>query len=137
MSDGAGYSGTALPKKLGIRAGVRVALVGAPQEMLPLLEPLPEGVRVLRRLSHELDVILFFTSRRKELDERFDRLRRALTRDGSLWIAWPKRASGVATDLTENVVREVALARGLVDTKVCAIDEVWSGLKLVRRLRDR
>jgi hypothetical protein len=132
-----GYSGRDLPTKLGIREAARVALIGAPPDVQPLLPPLPPGVRVIRRLSRELDVILFFTSRRTELEERFDRLRRALVSDGSLWVAWPKRASGVDTDLTENVVREIALARGLVDTKVCAIDEVWSGLRLVRRLRDR
>ena len=133
----AGYSGTPLPRKLGIKPAQRVAFPGAPNGFERLLGELPGGVEVRSRARGELDVIVFFTRRRAELERRFDALRRALDPAGGLWIAWPKRSSSLATDLTEDVVREVALARGLVDNKVCAIDETWSGLRLVIRLRDR
>jgi hypothetical protein len=132
-----GYSETHLSKKLGIKAGTRVALIAAPAELTALLEPLPKGVRLHRRLASNIDLIVFFVTGRSQLDARFDRLETAFARDGALWVAWPKRASGVKTDLTENVIREIALGRGLVDTKVCAISDVWSGLRLVRRLIDR
>ena len=134
---GAGYSGTPLPKKLGIKEDARVALVGAPPEAAALIEPLPPGVVLRSWLRGEADVIVFFTRQRGVLEQRLDALVAKLARDGSLWVAWPKRASGVETDMTENVVREVALPRGLVDTKVCAISDVWSGLRLVRRLANR
>jgi hypothetical protein len=133
----AGYSRTPLPKKLGIKEGARVALVGAPPEAAALVAPVPPGVVLRSQLRSEADVIVFFTRRRRELEQRFEGLVAKLERDGSLWIAWPKRASGVETDMTENVVREVALPRGLVDTKVAAISDVWSGLRLVRRLENR
>jgi hypothetical protein len=133
----AGYSGTPLPKKLGIAEGSRVVLVGAPPEAAALIAPLPPGVVLRSQLRSEADVIVFFARRRRDLEQRFDALVAKLDRDGSLWIAWPKRASGVETDMTENVVRDVALPRGLVDTKVCAISDVWSGLRLVRRLENR
>ena len=132
-----GYSGTPLPRKLGIKLAHRVAFPGAPDGFERLLGALPEGVEVRSRARGPLDVIVFFSRRRAELERRFDALRRALDPAGGLWIAWPKRSSAVATDLTEDVVREVALERGLVDNKVCAIDETWSGLRLVIRLRDR
>jgi hypothetical protein len=132
-----GYSGTPLPRKLGIKEASRVALVGAPPEASALIAPLPPGAVLRTRLRGEADVIVFFTRRRAELEARFDPLVSKLERDGSLWVAWPKRASGVETDMTENVVREVALPRGLVDTKVCAISDVWSGLRLVRRRENR
>jgi DUF3052 family protein len=133
----AGYSGTPLPKKLGIKEDARVALVAAPPEAAGLLQPLPPGVTLRTRLRGESDVIVFFARRRNELEARFDALVAKLERDGSLWIAWPKRASGVETDMTESVVRDVALPRGLVDTKVAAISEIWSGLRLVRRRENR
>jgi hypothetical protein len=133
----AGYSGTPLPTKLGIKPGARVVLVAAPPEAQTLIAPLPERAVMRSQLRGEADVIVCFAPRRRDLDRRFGALERALARDGSLWIAWPKRASGVETDLTESVVREVGLAHGLVDTKVCAISDVWSGLRFVRRLRDR
>jgi len=139
MSAGsAGYSGTPLPHKLGIARGARVALVRAPEGFLAqTLGPLPEDVRVTRRAQGSFDVIVAFFVEREELARRLPRLREALLPAGGLWIAWPKRASGVATDLSDNVVRELGLAAGLVDNKVCAIDEVWSALRLVWRLRDR
>lgn len=133
----AGYSGTPLPKKLGITAGARVAFPGAPDGFSALLGDLPDGVSVRRQVRGPLDVIVFFTRSRKELTARLPRLRAALEPAGGLWIAWPKRASGVATDVTEDVVRELGLAAKLVDNKVCAIDATWSGLRLVIRRADR
>jgi hypothetical protein len=134
----AGYSGTPLPKKLGIKPGSRVALVAAPGGFVEsTLQPLPDEVEVRSRARGPLDVIVYFTKRRAELERRFDSLAGALDRAGALWVAWPKGTSGVATDLTENVVRDVALPKGLVDTKVAAIDDVWSGLKLVIRVENR
>jgi hypothetical protein len=133
----AGYSATPLTKKLGIKPGHRVAFPGAPSGFDETLGDLPDGARVRSRAAGKLDVIVFFTTTRGELERRFDPLKRALDPSGGLWIAWPKRASGVATDLTEDEVREVGLERGLVDNKVCAIDETWSGLRLVYRVADR
>jgi hypothetical protein len=133
-----GYSGTALPKKLGIRPGARLALVRAPEDFDATLGELPGGVVVARRLTRgAVDVIVAFFVERAALERRLPSLRGALDPAGGLWIAWPKRTSGVETDLGEGVVRELGLAAGLVDNKVCAIDEVWSGLRFVYRLRDR
>ena len=128
---GAGYSGTPLWRKLGVREGHRLALLDAPDD-LPLAD-LPAGVDLRRRLGGELDVIVVFTTRRADLARRWPAFLRALVVDGGLWVAWPKRASGVATDMTEDVVREVALPTGMVDNKVCAIDGTWSGLRCVLR----
>jgi hypothetical protein len=133
----AGYSGAPLPKKLGIREDTRLALVGAPDGFERTLAPLPEGVAISTRVSAPLDVILFFTARRSELERRFAKLARALEAAGGLWIAWPKKSSGVATDLDQNAVMEVGLATGMVDNKVCAIDDTWSGLRFVVRREDR
>jgi hypothetical protein len=133
----AGYSGTPLVKKLGIRQGHRVAFVSDPSGFDELIGDLPEEVTVKSRLRGPLDVIVFFTKRRAELARRLPALRRAMDPAAGLWIAWPKRASGVETDLTEDAVRELALANRLVDNKVAAIDETWSGLRLVIRLEDR
>jgi len=125
-----GYSGTPLPQKLGIKAGHRVVVVGtAPSGFLP-------DVEVRRRLG-PADVIVAFFIERSDLERRLPALERSIFPAGGLWVAWPKRASGVATDLTEDVLREVALPRGLVDNKVCAIDETWSGLRLVWRKERR
>ncbi len=124
----AGYSGTPLPRKLGIAPGTRLALVGAPEGIDATLGELPDGVRVARPGRGHADVLLFFTVERGALRRRIAALERRIEPDGTLWVAWPKRASGVPTDMTEDVVREVALPRGLVDNKVCAIDETWSGL---------
>ena len=133
----AGYSGTPLAKKLGIKEGHRVAFPSAPAGFAELLGELPDGVEVKSRASGPLDVIVFFTKRRAELERRLPALRRAMDPAAGLWIAWPKRASGVETDMTEDVARELGLANRLVDNKVCAIDETWSGLRLVIRLEDR
>ena len=131
----AGYSGTPLPKKLGIKPGHRVLLLGAPEGFS--LGELPEAVRVVRSLRGEADVIVSFHLERRDLERRMPALRTAMVPNAGLWIAWPKRASKVPTDLDENVVRALALANTLVDNKVAAIDEVWSGLRLVIRVRDR
>ena len=133
-----GYSGTPLPRKLGIKPGHRLLLQSAPERFeVETLGELPEGVEVRRRPSGTADVIVAFLERKAELARRLPALRERMEPAAGLWIAWPKRASGVATDLTEDVVRELALANALVDNKVCAIDETWSGLRLVIRLRDR
>jgi hypothetical protein len=135
---GAGYSGTPLPRKLGIKPGARLALIGAPDGFDSTLGSLPEAVTVGRRLGRRpFDVIVAFFLRRALLERRLAELAAALEPAGGLWIAWPKRASGVVTDVTEDVVRTLGLTAGLVDNKVCAIDDIWSGLRLVYRLRDR
>ena len=136
-SSAAGYSGTPLPRKLGIRPGARLALIGAPDGFDAVLDALPDGVQVRTRLRGRFDVIVAFATRRAVLVRRLDALTRALEPDGGLWLAWPKRSSGFATDLTETDVRALGLATGLVDNKVCAIDETWSGLRFVYRVADR
>jgi hypothetical protein len=137
VSGAAGDSGTPLPRKLGMKEGSRVAVLSAPDDFDATLGPLPDGVVVRRRLRGPLDVVVFFTTSRAKLDRRIDALRAALDPAGRLWVAWPKRASGVATDVTESVVREIALAHRLVDNKVAAVDATWSGLQLVIRVADR
>jgi len=135
----AGYSSTPLAKKLGIKAGHRLALVDAPDDFEFLLVDLPDTTIVRRTLrgKQPFDTMVFFIRSEEELARRFLPLSRRLATAGGLWIAWPKKASGVPTDLTENVVRRIGLAAGLVDNKVCAIDATWSGLRFVRRLADR
>jgi hypothetical protein len=135
VTDSAGYSGTPLPRKLGIAEGTRVLLIGAPDGFD--LGPLP-GVELHRRAGRSpYDVVLLFAPDLAHLVRRFAPARDRLTVAGGLWACWPKRASGVATDLTDNVVRAHGLATGLVDVKVAAIDATWSGMKFVVRLRDR
>ena len=135
----AGYSGTPLPKKLGIKPGHRVALVEAPSNFLDVLGVLPEEVRIIGGLrgTKPFDVMIWFVTRRSVLSKRFSSIADRLDPVGRLWVAWPKRASGVATDVNGNVVREALLTSGLVDNKVCAIDETWSGLRGVVRVKDR
>jgi hypothetical protein len=129
----AGYSGTPLAKKLGFKPGFSAAYVNAPDDFAALLGELPDGVTVRRQLRGPLDLVVCFVIARRDLEKRLPALRRALAPAGMLWIAWPKRASDVGTDMTEDVVRDVALPTGLVDTKVAAIDATWSGLRLVVR----
>jgi hypothetical protein len=129
----AGYSGTPLVKKLGVKPGMKVVVLGAPDDFAATLGPLPEGVAVATRLGGSKDMVILFTTERAVLEQRLDALRRAIAPDGMVWVAWPKKAAKVPTDMTEDVVREVVLPTGLVDVKVCAIDEVWSGLKIVIR----
>ena len=135
----AGYSGTPLPKKLGIKEGHRVALAGAPEDFARTLGELPPGAVLVRHPEDKepYDVVVLFVTSAAQLRRRFGVLARRLTLDGGLWVAWPKKASGVETDLSESVVRAVGLDEGLVDNKVCAIDDVWSGLRLVIRVQDR
>jgi hypothetical protein len=133
----AGYSDTPLAKKLGINEGARVAFLQAPDGFDGTVAPLPDGVGVAREARPGLDIVVFFTRARGELQERIEELRAAIAPAGGLWVGWPKRSSGVETDMTEDVVREVALPLGLVDNKVCAIDETWSGLRLVIRMENR
>jgi hypothetical protein len=134
----AGYSGTPLPKKLGIKPGHRLLVLGAPDGFEDgTLGPLPDGVEVRRRAAGTADVIVAFHTRRAELARKMPQLRERMDPAAGLWIAWPKRTAKVETDLTEDVVRELALENVLVDNKVCAIDETWSGLRLVIRLKDR
>jgi Protein of unknown function (DUF3052) len=129
----AGYSGTPLPKKLGFKPGMRVHFHAPPPQLPELLGELPEGTTELTRPAAPLDLVLLFVTERKELAKRLATLQEPLDPAGMLWVCWPKRASGVPTDITEDVVREVALPRGLVDTKVAAVDATWSGLRLVIR----
>jgi hypothetical protein len=131
----AGYSGTPLAKKLGIEEAAEVVTLAAPLGFPGALEPLPSGAQLaaVSRLPRHADVIVAFFTKRADLSRRVDACGKTIYPDGGLWVAWPKRASGVATDITEDVVRAVALPLGLVDNKVCAIDDTWSGLRLVWR----
>jgi hypothetical protein len=133
----AGYSGTPLVRKLGIKDEMRLALIGAPDGFDAVLGELSDSVTVKRRTTGGFDVAVAFFVRRSALQRRLPALREALDPAGGLWIAWPKGSSGVATDLREGAVRELGLATGLVDNKVCAIDDTWSGLRFVYRLADR
>ena len=129
----AGYSGTPLAKKLGIKAGQRVLLVNAPPDYTRLLQPLPEPVLWARRAAADVNLVQLFTTQRSEMARLLARWREVLASDAVVWLSWPKKASKVATDITEDVIREVALPLGWVDIKVCAVDATWSGLKLVVR----
>jgi len=133
----AGYSVTPLVQKLGLKENYRLAFVSAPPEFSMLLGELPQGATILRTAKKPLDLVVLFTTKLTDLTRRFERLAPLLAPAGMLWVAWPKKSSGVSTDLSENIIRQVGLDRGLVDIKVCAIDEVWSGLKFVMRVKDR
>ena len=132
----AGYSGTPLDRKLGFKPGMTAAFLDAPEGLDGLLGEL-EGVTVKRSLRGHADLVMCFVTRRRELERRAARLREAVAPDGMVWVCWPKKASKVDTDMTEDVVREVLLPTGLVDTKVAAVDATWSGLKLVVRVELR
>jgi hypothetical protein len=132
-----GYSGTPLPKKLGIKNGFQARLINAPPEVQSELKPALAGCALGRDGSVPLDFAMVFTKSKAELAKEFRQTAKILAPAGMLWISWPKKSSGVATDLDENVVRDIGLAAGLVDVKVCAVTDVWSGLKFVRRLKDR
>ena len=133
----AGYSGTPLIQKIGIKPGHRIILRNHPASFIKDLGKLPEGTQTAERVSGNANVVVYFTDRLAELQKDFSRLAATLVPDGMLWISWRKKASGRATDLTEDIVRRVGLECGLVDVKVCAIDETWSGLKFVIRVKDR
>jgi hypothetical protein len=132
-----GYSGTPLPKKLGLKEGLCVHFVNDPPEVRAELRGALASCNVARNLKAPLDFAMVFTESRTDLSHQFAPLAKALGSAGMLWVSWPKKSSGVTTDLDENVVREIGLAAGLVDVKVCAVTGVWSGLKFVRRVKDR
>jgi hypothetical protein len=129
----AGYSGTPLAKKLGIAPSMMITAVGAPDDLREWLAPMPPDVSWVGGGKARLDLALMFVTRRAEVERRFFPLAGRVEPAGAIWIAWPKKASGIATDVTENALREIILPTGYVDTKVCAISEVWSGLKFVLR----
>jgi len=131
--DAAGYSGTPLAKKLGIKEASHVLLLGAPEDLASLLEPIPAGVVFESDAGPHVDIAHVFVTRKEELAKHLNVLRRKLKPDAALWVSWPKKAAKVPTTVTENTIRELALPIGFVDVKVCAVSEVWSGLKLVVR----
>jgi hypothetical protein len=133
----AGYSGTPLAKKLGIKEKSLVVAVGAPDNFADLLSPLPEGVKISYAQERNADVIHFFTNSRDELARGLVKYKKLIKQDGSIWVSWFKKAAKLPTEITEDIVRDVALPLGLVDIKVCAVDEKWSGLKLVIRRENR
>jgi hypothetical protein len=133
----AGYSGTPLTKKLGIKENLRIALVNAPKNFLSQLGALPATTKIVARLDKPLDLVVLFVDSEKLLAKEFPRLAKKLSSNGMIWIAWPKKASGLATNLSFDVVQKIGLQCGLVDVKICAVDEIWSGLKFVYRLKDR
>jgi hypothetical protein len=133
----AGYSSTPLAKKLGIKEGSRIGLVNAPGNFQNELGKLPDRAEFVKRLTNSLDIILFFVLTERELSRDFAKLAKKLASNGMIWIAWPKKSSGVTTDLSFDSVQRTGLDAGLVDVKICAIDDTWSGLKFVYRLKDR
>jgi hypothetical protein len=132
-----GHSGTPLAKKLGIRAHARLYVRGAPDNYRELLAPLPQGVEAVRRVDARTDLVHLFATCAVGLARALEAARRAMRMDAVIWVSWPKKASGVDSDISENRVRALALPLGLVDVKVCAVDETWSGLKLVLRKSER
>jgi hypothetical protein len=133
----AGYSSTPLVKKLGIKAGAKMFIVNAPESYFNWISPLPENVEVKTRPAAQLDFIHIFTKDKKNFQQEFRKAQKNLKNDGMVWISWPKKSSKIETDLDENIIRDFGLKEGLVDVKVCAVDETWSGLKFVVRLKDR
>lgn len=133
----AGYSGTPLYKKLGLQAGMRVRLVHAPGDYADRVAPVADGLVFSSRLRKDVDLCHLFVTRAAELQRRLPELMTVIRQNGCIWVSWPKKASGVATDITETTIRDKALPLGLVDIKVCAVDEIWSGLKLVIRKENR
>ena len=133
----AGYSGTPLAKKLGIKGGSRIFLLNAPGNYLQLVSPLPEGMQIAPQIRSHTDVIHIFSTKKEELSQALHTCLEKMRPNGMIWVSWPKKSSKVPTDITEDTIREVALPLGLVDIKVCAVDDVWSGLKLVIRKEKR
>jgi len=129
----AGYSPTPLSKKLGYKAGFRACVKAAPDYYLNIVHPLPDNITLSNRLQKDVDLCHFFTKSRRKLEIELPKLMSIIRQDGMIWVSWPKKASKVPTDVTEDTIRSVALPLGMVDVKVCAVDEVWSGLKLVIR----
>jgi hypothetical protein len=132
-----GYSGTPLPEKLGLKPGMILVAIDAPDNYRKLLAPIPSGVNFATRPTGSTKLVHLFARRRTELANQLSILRRKIAEDAAVWVSWPKRASGVATDISEDVIRSIALPLGFVDVKVCAVDETWSGLKLMIRREQR
>ncbi len=133
-----GYSGTPLAKKLGIKDGYHIALVNEPDYYFNLFTELPDNIHWYRNMDHpELDMIHLFVTSREIYSNQLHKAKNQIKKSGTIWISWPKKTSGIISDLNDNIIREMALETGLVDVKVCAVNEVWSGLKLVYRLKDR
>ena len=132
-----GYSGTPLAKKLGIKPDFRIFADNAPHQYQALLAPLPEGVEFAVTLTAKVDLVHLFTKEAKELNSRLKKYLAKIKDDAIIWVSWPKKAAKIATDITEDVIRAIALPLGLVDVKVCAVDEIWSGLKLMVRVENR
>ena len=133
----AGYSGTPLPQKLGIKPGLTVVTINAPLKYRQLIGKIPDGVTFSDRLKPGSNFVHLFTSRRSELQKKMSILRKKISDNGTVWVSWPKKSSGISTDVTEDVIREVALPLGFADIKVCAVDATWSGLKLMIRRENR
>lgn len=133
----AGYSNTPLAKKLGLKPETSIYIEAPPADYFDWISPLPDGIEVKSKLSGKLDFIHLFVKERKRFEKLFTDAQRNLEKDGMLWISWPKKSSKIETDLDENIIREFGLTQGLVDVKVCAVDDVWSGLKFVYRVKDR
>ncbi len=138
MAETAGYSGTTLAKKLGIKDSFHITLVNQPDAYLKLFDGLPPNIRWYSNMDMpDMDMIHIFVSSKDLYTELLDRAKKMIKKSGSIWVSWPKKTSGIITDINENIIRETALNAGLVDVKVCAVNETWSGLKLVYRLKDR
>ena len=133
----AGYSGTPLVKKLGIKRGSKILPWRAPQDYVNLVGPLPEGAAVVSRVTDNTDIVHIFCTKKSQLTKSLRSLRSRLRQDGTIWVSWPKKSAKVPTEITEDTVREIAIPLGFVDIKVCAVDDVWSGLKLVIRRENR
>jgi hypothetical protein len=133
----AGYSGTPLPKKLGIKENFRIGLINPPESFVPQLRKLPANTQILSTLKAPLDLVVLFADRQSKLAKRFPLVAEKLSANGMIWVAWPKKSSGVKTDLIFDNVQRIGLECGLVDVKICAIDDTWSGLKFVYRVKDR
>ena len=133
----AGYSGTPLPQKLGIKPGLTVVAINPPANYRRLLGQIPDSITFSERLKSGSSFVHLFTSRRSEMQKKMSILRDKISDNGAIWVSWPKKSSGISTDVTEDVIREIALPLGFVDIKVCAVDETWSGLKLMIRRENR
>ncbi len=133
----AGYSGTPLPQKLGIKPGLTVVAINPPANYRRLLGQIPDSITFSERLKSGSSFVHLFTSRRSEMQKKMSILRDKISDNGAIWVSWPKKSSGISTDVTEDVIREIALPFGFVDIKVCAVDETWSGLKLMIRRENR
>ena len=133
----AGYSGAPLAKKLGIKQGFKIKIINPPEYYFTLLSDLPTDIHQLTNKKTKKDFIHYFAKTESQLNKDIKQLRQEIEENGMIWISWPKKAAKIETDINENIIRNIALSNGLVDVKVCAVDEIWSGLKLVIRLKDR